>query len=77
MCSAKLGGQGEELRREEIIMMPPSNSRANLYHIKCEHPASETIEKNQTRKERQDETRKPEIWNENVEGESRWFGNLR
>lgn len=36
MCSAKLEGGRGEFKREEIIVMSPSNSRANLYHIKGE-----------------------------------------
>lgn len=41
------------------------------------HPALETIEKNRTRKETQDETRKLEIANRNMEGDSHCIGNLR
>lgn len=47
-----------------------SNAEANVYHIKGECPALETIEKNTTRKGKQEETRKLETQNGNMEGES-------
>lgn len=77
VCSAK---PWRELGREENTMMSLSNSEANLYlvsNVMSGHPALKTIRKNRTGKKRQDQTRKLETWNGNMEGESHWIGNLR